>query len=387
MYETARFSLQIPKIVKVKSKQSKFYISVVMAAFREVRENLLLAYDDDIINDEEFLLLYDINTSKNLDFPYEQYGPFDLDKLSDDECLANFRFFKNDIYTLSEVMDMPDEFHTYNRVKVEKIEALCIFLRRVAYPCRYSDIIPHFGRPVPQLSMISNLVMDFVFQNYRRLLQDFNQPWLSPANLRAFADSIHAAGAPLDNCWGFIDGTVRPICRPNVNQKIVYNGHKRLHGIKFQSVVAANGLIAHMDGPYEGRKHDSGMLAESGLLPLLNTYSHDPAGNQLCIYGDPAYPLRIHLQAPFRGPGLTHIQKQYNKAMSRVRVSVEWVFGDIVNYFAFVDFKKNLKIGLSSIGKMYLVCGIIRNAHTCLYHSVATKYFGMEPPSLQDYFQ
>ena len=121
----------------------------------------------------------------------------------------------------------------------------------------------------------------------------------------------------------------------------------------------ANGLIAHMDGPYECRKHDSGMLAESGLLTLLNTYSHDPAGNQLCIYGDPAYPLRIHLQAPFRGPGLTHIQKQYNKAMSRVRVSVEWVFGDIVNYFGFVDFKKNLKIGLSSIGKMYLVCGII----------------------------
>ena len=42
--------------------------------------------------------------------------------------------------------------------------------------------------------------------------------------------------------------------------------------------------------------------------------------------------------------------------MSSVRVSVEWVFGEIAGYFAFVDFKKNQKIGLSEIGRMYKVC-------------------------------
>lgn len=30
--------------------------------------------------------------------------------------------------------------------------------------------------------------------------------------------------------------------------------------------------------------------------------------------------------------------------MSKVRVFVEWVFGDIINYFKFLDFKKNLKV-------------------------------------------
>ena len=39
-----------------------------------------------------------------------------------------------------------------------------------------------------------------------------------------------------------------------------------MHGIKFQSVVAPNGLIASLVGPVEGRRHDSGMLADSGLL-------------------------------------------------------------------------------------------------------------------------
>ena len=42
---------------------------------------------------------------------------------------------------------------------------------------------------------------------------------------------------------------------------------------------------------------------------------------------------------------------KFNKAMNSVRVSVEWLFRDIVEYFKFVDFKKNLKIGLTSIQK------------------------------------
>ena len=39
--------------------------------------------------------------------------------------------------------------------------------------------------------------------------------------------------------------------------------------------------------------------------------------------------------------------------LSEVLVSVEWLFGDIINSFTFLDCKKNLKIGLSSIGKMF----------------------------------
>jgi hypothetical protein len=42
---------------------------------------------------------------------------------------------------------------------------------------------------------------------------------------------------------------VRPICRPGKYQRQVYNGHKRVHALKYQSVVAANGLIVHMHGP------------------------------------------------------------------------------------------------------------------------------------------
>ena len=75
-----------------------------------------------------------------------------------------------------------------------------------------------------------------------------------------------------------------------------------------------------------------------------------------------------------------------HEAMSEVRVSVEWMFGTITNYYKFVDFKKQLKTGMSPVGKIYLVCGILQNAHTCLYGNLVSDYFNLEPPSLQDYF-
>ena len=39
----------------------------------------------------------------------------------------------------------------------------------------------------------------------------------------------------------------------------------------------------------EGRRHDSGILADSQLLPLLNRHALSQGGQLMCIYGDPAY--------------------------------------------------------------------------------------------------
>ena len=137
----------------------------------------------------------------------------------------------------------------------------------------------------------------------------------------------------------------------------------------------------------EGRKHDAGMLADSGLLHDLQQYAFSPAGQPMCIYGDLAYPLRVHLQTPFRQVPLSPMMQDYNEAMSALRISVEWLFGDVINSFKFLDFKKNLKIGLSSVGKMYAVCALLRNAITCLYGNNTSDYFGIEPPTLEQYFQ
>ena len=266
-----------------------------MPNLRSVRECLLFGFEENLLNDEEFILLYDMNTSKNPDFPYWQYDPFDLDDLCDDECKAEFRFLKNDIHLLKDVLQVPDEVVCYNRLVVDGIEALCVLLKRFAYPIRHSDMCSRIARPVPQFNIITNAMMDIIYNQHCHRLRNFNQAWLSPANLQTYADVIHEAGAPYTNCWGFVDGKVWPVCRPRNLQRSLYNGHKRVHAIKFQSVVAPNGLIANLYGPGEGRQHDSGMLADSGLLPQLQLHSRSPLGNPLCIYGDLGYPLRPQL--------------------------------------------------------------------------------------------
>ena len=80
-------------------------------------------------------------------------------------------------------------------------------------------------------------------------ITEWNNSILNPVALQTYADCIQQMGAPLDNCFGFIDGTVRPIARPGLNQRVLYNGHKRVHSLKFQAVAIPNGLIANLHGP------------------------------------------------------------------------------------------------------------------------------------------
>lgn len=55
-----------------------------------------------------------------------------------------------------------------------------------------------------------------------------------------------------------MDGTVVAIARLgcSVKQKAAYDGHKRKHAHKFQTVTAPGGLLFHVDGLIENRRHD-----------------------------------------------------------------------------------------------------------------------------------
>ena len=229
-------------------------------------------------------------------------------------------------------------------------------------------------------------MLGLITHNSGHLLDSLDKPWLSPEKLAIYARAVHEHGAILNNCWGFVDGTVRPICRPTQHQGVMYNGHKRVHAVKYQSVTCANGLIAHLFGPVEGRRHDCYLLRESGLLQQLEEHSADEDGNTLCIYGDPAYPLRPHLQCPFKGNQLTEVQHHFNQSMSAVRVTVEWSFGDIVNKFKSIDLRKIKKFA-SRMSEECIKSQPFSPTHThaCMGmpHPVSLDLF---PPSLEEYF-
>ena len=60
-------------------------------------------------------------------------------------------------------------------------------------------MIHRFARPVPEISMITNTVMDHIFLSHGHRISQWNFDILSPPMLQEYADVIHAKGAPLNN--------------------------------------------------------------------------------------------------------------------------------------------------------------------------------------------
>ncbi|OQR84383.1 hypothetical protein ACHHYP_20676 [Achlya hypogyna] len=123
---------------------------------------------------------------------------------------------------------MPSPFPTSRRYNVSAVEALCVLLNRLAWPHRLGSMVSHFGRSREALSTIFNAALHHINERFARLLK-WDDRRLDGRWMAACAKAIHAKGAPLDSCIGFIDGTVRGICRPkNGVQRAAYNVYKVL---------------------------------------------------------------------------------------------------------------------------------------------------------------
>jgi hypothetical protein len=91
-------------------------------------------------------------------------------------------------------------------------------------------------------------------------------------------------------------------------------------------------MLCHVFGPFEGRRHDMHLYAESGLDDILGE-SFLIGGIQYHLYGDSGFALRPYLITPFEGAALTTDEALFNERIPKVRVSVEWDFKEIKKYF------------------------------------------------------
>ena len=96
----------------------------------------------------------------NLDFPVHEYPQFNLNDKDESECKAEFRFEKNDLNVVAEALQIPDVFKCKQGTVCDGMTGLCIVLKRLADPTRYSYMIPTFVMSVAELCMIFNTVMD-----------------------------------------------------------------------------------------------------------------------------------------------------------------------------------------------------------------------------------
>jgi hypothetical protein len=297
------------------------------------------------------------------------------------DCKILFRFDYDHILLIKDALRFPPSFVAQK--KMPGLEALCVVLNRLAYPKRYIDQKEMFGRHKSDLSTFFNIAINFMFDTWAHIMV-FDHVRLTRRKLEFMADRVFAKGRALDNIWGFIDGTVMPICRPKENQNEHYNGHKRVHAVKFQGIMAADGIISHLPKTWDGPMHDSRIFNESGFRSILEAYSKRVDGKNLALYGDRAYELQDHLVTPFRGDNFSAAQELVNARMSRCRIAVEWGFGKVCQQFAFIGYKRNLNIGLSPTGRYYIAAVFLTNI-PCLNGSQTSTHFGCPPPALDEY--
>ena len=115
-----------------------------------VRDALLTGSFYDIIDDDEFVLLYDTYSSKPI-FPYWKFPRFSVDEWSDVEYKTELRLAKKHLPELCECLGIPEKITCVQKTVCGGMEGLCILLKRLAYPCRYTDMVPRFGRNPTEL--------------------------------------------------------------------------------------------------------------------------------------------------------------------------------------------------------------------------------------------
>ena len=81
-----------------------------MTVRRDIIDVLDIAHGSDVIDDMDYHMLVNVNkvNRPNLEIPYWQYQPFNLDRMTNYECKVEFRFTKNDTYDLVDIRLMPD---------------------------------------------------------------------------------------------------------------------------------------------------------------------------------------------------------------------------------------------------------------------------------------
>jgi hypothetical protein len=102
---------------------------------------------------------------------------------------------------------------------------------------------------------------------------------------------------------------------PENFQEALYSGHKRPHCFNNQGAVTPDGLLIHFFGSFDGRRHDSTIMIESGLMNVLDSCA---LLNDFLVYGDPAYGCRGKLVCGFKGSNLSPVRfclSHYNYLM------------------------------------------------------------------------
>lgn len=154
--------------------------------------------------------------------------------------------------------------------------------------------------------------------------------------------------------------------------------------------MMVDGIIAHVSGPWSGRRHDTHIFNSSELPAALGVLPRMPVaegGELMALYADPGYALSARLFMPYPDGRHDAMHSAFNQSMASNRISVEWGYGRTRQLWQALNFATNLQIFKSPIAAMYVCAVLLTNAVTCIEGgNIVSDYFGCLPPTLRTLF-
>ena len=134
-----------------------------------------------------------------------------------------------------------------------------------------------------------------------------------------------------------IDATEQPMERPKRRQKPYYSGKKKRHTLKTEIRITRKGRIVDVSKTHPGSVHD---------FTVFKGEKRPPKESRLFVDSGYQGIAEIHKNADFpykssKNNPLDEEKKEYNTALSRVRVVVEHIFGDIKTFKIMSDRYRN----------------------------------------------
>lgn len=152
-------------------------------------------------------------------------------------------------------------------------------------------------------------------------------PGIQIEDIKIEIEKLESQGIAVENI--ICDVEEQPIERPTINQKISYSGKKKMHTIKNQIIIPEGTKKIINYCTTIGTVHDSRILKESGVLPILEEKSiggkldsgYQGVQKELSKAMIPKKKSKLH--------ELTLEEKEYNRQLSKERVVIEHVNREI----------------------------------------------------------
>jgi hypothetical protein len=157
---------------------------------------------------------------------------------------------------------------------------------------------------------------------------------------------------------------------PQQIQQAWWNGWKKLHGMKWQTIILANGMDAHVFGPISARENDLQSLNLSGIINLLSQLQQQ-SPIKYKLYGDSAY-----WDGEFIGTG-------GGRGMASVRETIEWSYAHVKTQWKYCNYESVLTLRRQPIAKIFFVCMLLRNVYVTLNGNQICEYMNIMPPTLE----